>query len=74
LKRLALFWLVCAAAGFGAAACLAVLLSLTVDGDAALRRSATDTAATVLEMRPMPHNSLGSPIPRDVGHERLIAW
>jgi hypothetical protein len=70
LKRLAIFWLVCAAAGFAVAAGTAVVLSLTVDGDAALRRAATDTAVQVLELRPVPRGALNAP--HDVGHERLM--
>jgi hypothetical protein len=72
LKRLALFWLVCVATGFAVAAGAAVLLALTVDGNAAMRRSATDTASQVLELRPMPGNAPKSPLPYDVGHQRLI--
>jgi hypothetical protein len=70
LKRLAIFWLVCAAAGFAVAAGAAVVLSLTVDGEAALRHAATDAAGQVLELRPAPRGAMNTP--HDVGHERLM--
>jgi hypothetical protein len=40
VKRLALFWLACAAAGFGLAAGIAVMLCLAVDGPGVWRHEA----------------------------------
>jgi hypothetical protein len=71
VKRLALFWFVCAAAGFAAAAGAAVLLSAAFDGGG-LRLTATQAAVHALEMRPTPSNAARDP--RDVGHDRLLPW
>jgi len=71
VKRLALFWLVCAAAGFAVATGVAVLLSAAFDGGGQ-RLTATPPAVHALEMRPTPRNALKTP--RDVGHDRLLAW
>jgi hypothetical protein len=74
LKRLALFWLVCALAGFAAVAGVAVLLSLTLDGVGAMRRAEVQPAARALGAPPSPRNSLKSPVPVDVGHDRPTLW
>jgi hypothetical protein len=73
LKRLALFWLVCAAVGFAVAASVAVVLSFTVDGG--LRRAAAaQTTTRALELRPAPASDAVSSQPRDAGHGRLTPW
>ena len=58
LKQLAIFWLVCAAAGFAAAASMAVLLSMAIDHQLSWRRPAPIPIARVLEnLRPRPHET-----------------
>jgi hypothetical protein len=67
LKRLAFFWLVCAAAGFAVLVVVAIVLSLTFDTGGE-RRPAEP------ELRPQPGNAPSDLPARDVGHERLTGW
>jgi len=59
LKQLAIFWLVCAAAGFVAAASLALLLSMAIDHQLTWRGTAPIPIARMLEsLQPRhPHGS-----------------
>jgi len=54
LRQLAIFWLVCAATGFAAAASVALLLSLAIDHRLSWMRPAPIPLARVLE-RLQPH-------------------
>jgi len=49
LKRLAIFWLVCAATGFAAAAGVALLLSVAIDHRLSLKRAAPVPVIKTLE-------------------------
>jgi hypothetical protein len=59
LRRLAIFWLVCAATGFAAAAGMAFLLSLAIDNRLTWRQPAPIPIARVLErFQTHPHETL----------------
>ena len=58
MRRLAIFWLVCAAAGFAAAASMAFLLSLAIDNRLSWKRPVPIPFAHVLELRRQPSNAL----------------
>ncbi len=59
MRQLAIFWLVCAAAGFAAAASMAFLLSLAIDHRLTWRRPAPIPIARMLEgLEPHPHDAL----------------
>jgi hypothetical protein len=63
LRRLAIFWLVCAATGFAAAAALALLLSLAVDDRPTWRRPMAQPVARLMErLQSHPHNTLDAMI------------
>jgi hypothetical protein len=62
LKRLALFWLACAAAGFAVAASLAIVLSVVLGGGGGLPPAAAQTTVRALEMRPRPKTRLRAAI------------
>lgn len=68
VKRLAIFWLICAAAGFAVAAGVAVLLCLAVDNGALLRRAGAIASAREggRSQRESPRNALNAPFP-DLG-------
>ena len=58
MRQLAIFWLVCAATGFAAAAGVAFLLGLAIDHRLAWRRPVPMPIAHVLErIQPHPHNT-----------------
>jgi len=58
LRQLAIFWLVCAAAGFAAAVSMAFLLSMAIDHQLTWRRPAPIPIARMLEnLEPHPHGS-----------------
>ncbi|MEJ0065578.1 MAG: hypothetical protein WDM85_09115 [Caulobacteraceae bacterium] len=64
MRQLAIFWLVCAAAGFMAAAGVAFLLSLAIDDRLSWTRPAPIPIARVLEhLRTQPHDTLDAWIP-----------
>jgi hypothetical protein len=61
LRQLAIFWLVCAAAGFMAAAGVAFLLSLAIDNRLSWKRPVPVPIARVLErLQTQPHEALDS--------------
>ena len=64
MKRLALLWLVCAAAGFAVAVVTALALSITID-------HGPFKPPSFMELRPVPQSAAAPP--RDVGHDRLLA-
>ena len=72
MKRLAVFWFVCAAAGFAVATAVALMLA-AIDGGP-LRLTPTQPQVHALEARPTPRNSLNADDARDVGHDRLMPW
>lgn len=49
MRRLAYFWLICAATGFAAAACVAFVLSLAIDHRLSWQRPVPIPIARVLE-------------------------
>ncbi len=59
LRQLAIFWLVCAATGFAAAAGMAFLLSLAIDNRLTWKQPAPIPIARVLErLQTHPHETL----------------
>ena len=61
MRRLALFWLVCAATGFAAAASVAFLLGMAIDHRLTWRRPApipTPIAHVFERLQPQPHETL----------------
>ena len=59
MRRLALFWLVCASVGFAVAACAAFVLSLAIDHQAIWRQTSPTPIARMLDsVRPRPRNGL----------------
>jgi len=59
LRQLAIFWLVCAATGFVAAAGVALLLSLAIDNHLTWKQPAPIPIARVLErLQTHPHETL----------------
>jgi hypothetical protein len=59
LRQLAIFWLVCAATGFAAAAGLAFVLSLAIDHRLTWQRPVPIPIARVFEsLQPHPHETL----------------
>jgi elongation factor P hydroxylase len=59
VRRLALFWLVCAATGFAAAASVAFLLGMAIDHRLAWRRPVPMPIAHVFErFEPHPRNTI----------------
>jgi hypothetical protein len=61
LRRLAIFWLICAATGFAAAAGVAFLLSMAIDRRLEWRRPVPVPMAGLLEhLRPHPHERLNA--------------
>ena len=59
MRRLALFWLVCAATGFAAAASVAFLLGMAIDHRLAWRRPMPMPIAHLFErFQPHPHDTL----------------
>ncbi len=58
MRQLAIFWLVCAAAGFAAAVGMAFLLSLAIDNRLSWKRPVPLPFARVLELRREPRNEL----------------
>jgi hypothetical protein len=65
LRRLAIFWLVCAATGFAAAASMAVLLSMAIDHRLTWRRPVPVPIASVLErLQPHPRETLNAGLGR----------
>jgi hypothetical protein len=57
LRRLAIFWLLCAATGFAAAAGMAFVLSVAIDHETAWRRPTPLPIAGMLErLRPPAHS------------------
>jgi hypothetical protein len=61
LRRLAIFWLVCAATGFAAAAGVAFVLSLAIDHRLTWQRPVPIPIARVLEyLQAHPHETLGA--------------
>jgi hypothetical protein len=59
LRQLAIFWLVCAATGFAAAAGVACLLSLAIDNRLTWKQPAPIPMARVLEqLQTHPHETL----------------
>ncbi|HVN02618.1 MAG TPA: hypothetical protein VMT68_20625 [Caulobacteraceae bacterium] len=58
MRRLALFWLICAATGFAVAAMAAFVLSLTIDHEAIWRETPPTPIAKVLDaLNPTPRPS-----------------
>jgi uncharacterized paraquat-inducible protein A len=61
LRRLAIFWLVCAATGFAAAAGMALLLSMAIDHRLTWKRPAPVPIARALEkLQARPHETLNA--------------
>jgi len=61
LRRLAIFWLVCAATGFTVAAGLALLLSMAIDHRLAWKRPSPIPIARALEkLQTHPHETLNA--------------
>ena len=61
MRQLAIFWLVCAATGFMAAACVAFLLSLAIDNHLTWKQPAPIPIARVLErLQTHPHETLNA--------------
>jgi len=61
LRRLAIFWLVCAATGFAAAVGLALLLSMAIDHRLTWKRPAPIPIARSLEkLQTHPHETLNA--------------
>jgi hypothetical protein len=61
LRRLAIFWLVCAAAGFAVAAGMALLLSMAIDHRFTWKRPAPIPIARALEnLQTHPHETLNA--------------
>lgn len=58
MRQLAIFWLVCAAAGFAAAVSMAFLLSLAIDHRLSWKRPAPIPFARVLELWRRPTDAL----------------
>jgi hypothetical protein len=59
LQRLAIFWLICAATGFAAAASMAFLLSLAIDHRLTWRGAAPIPIARLFErLQSRPHDTL----------------
>ena len=59
MRQLAIFWLVCAATGFAAAASVAFLLSLAIDNRLTWKRPVPVPIARVLEhLQTHPHETL----------------
>jgi hypothetical protein len=59
LRRLAIFWLVCAATGFAAAAGMAFLLALAIDNRLTWKQPTPIPIARVLErLQAHPHETL----------------
>jgi hypothetical protein len=63
LRQLAIFWLVCAATGFMAAACVAFLLSLAIDNRLTWRPAPIPIARVLERLRTQPHETLGALMP-----------
>jgi hypothetical protein len=64
LRQLAIFWLMCAATGFMAAASVAFLLSLAIDNRLTWKRPVPIPIARVLErLQTHPHETLDALMP-----------
>ena len=64
MRQLAIFWLVCAATGFMAAAGVAFLLSLAIDNRLTWKRPVPIPIARVLDhLQTHPHETLAAWIP-----------
>lgn len=65
MKRLAIFWLVCAATGFAAAAGMAFVLSLAIDNRLTWTQPAPIPIAKLLErLQTHPHETLDAAVGR----------
>jgi hypothetical protein len=75
MRRLAIFWLLCAAAGFVVAVVVALALGLAVDNRETLRRSAAAAESRILDqVRRGPTAGLSLPIPRFSGGSLQPLW